>query len=166
MFFPFPFAICLSLVLLCLTVACPSCKPVCQYSWETSSLWYDFGYGELWHRVSSGMQTDIWRILSLAVPWFLWAGPSWARNLNRNGSLTCAHRCVSPPERPALSRWYSGMESCSPGSAPGTEGSQKDPVPDCSSQWLNSNLEWMDHGPCLLPYSHCLPSRKALCCCY
>jgi hypothetical protein len=30
-------------------------------------------------------------------------GPSWARNLNRSGGLTCAHRCVSTPGRPALS---------------------------------------------------------------
>ena len=42
--------------MLSLTVACPSCKPVCQYSWETSSLWEEFGYGELWHRVTSGVQ--------------------------------------------------------------------------------------------------------------
>jgi hypothetical protein len=55
MFFPLSFAIWLSLVLaglLSLTVACPSRKPVCQYSWETTSQ-EAFGYGELWHRVNS-----------------------------------------------------------------------------------------------------------------
>ena len=57
--------------MLSLTVACPSCKPVCQYSWETSSLQEELGYGELWHRVSSGVQTETRKILSLAVPWFL-----------------------------------------------------------------------------------------------
>jgi hypothetical protein len=59
------------LVLLSLTVACPSCNPVCQYYWETSFLWKEFRYGERWYWVSSGMQMEIGRILSLAVPWFL-----------------------------------------------------------------------------------------------
>jgi hypothetical protein len=35
------------------TVACPSWNPFCQYSWVISSLWKEFEYGELWHRVSS-----------------------------------------------------------------------------------------------------------------
>ena len=30
------------------------CSQVCQYSWETSSLLAGFGYGEVWHRLSSG----------------------------------------------------------------------------------------------------------------
>lgn len=30
----------------------PSCKPVCQHSWETSSLLKDFVYPELWHSIS------------------------------------------------------------------------------------------------------------------
>jgi hypothetical protein len=55
MFLPVPLTIWLSLVLtgtlLSLIVACLSCKPVCQYSWETSSLQEEVGYGELWHRV-------------------------------------------------------------------------------------------------------------------
>jgi hypothetical protein len=34
------------LVLLSLTVAFLSCKPVCQYSWETSSLWKEFRNGQ------------------------------------------------------------------------------------------------------------------------
>lgn len=59
------------MVLLSLTVACPSCKPVHQYSRENSSLWEKFGYGELWHRISSGVQMETGRILSPAVSWFL-----------------------------------------------------------------------------------------------
>ncbi|XP_031202872.1 rano class II histocompatibility antigen, D-1 beta chain-like [Mastomys coucha] len=38
--------------------ACPSYKPMCQYSWETSSLQDEIEYGELWHRVSSGVQME------------------------------------------------------------------------------------------------------------
>jgi hypothetical protein len=64
------------LVLLFLTVACPSCKPVCKYYWETNSLWEEFGYVELWHRVSSRMQTETRKILSPAVPCFLWPDDS------------------------------------------------------------------------------------------
>jgi hypothetical protein len=41
------------MVMLSFTMACSSCKPVCQHSWETSSLPVGFGYGELWHRVIS-----------------------------------------------------------------------------------------------------------------
>jgi hypothetical protein len=39
-------------------------------------------------------------------------GSSWARNLSGSGSLTCAYRCVGTPGRPALSKWYLGMEHC------------------------------------------------------
>ena len=49
-------------MLLSLTVAYPSCKPVFQYSWETSSLQEEYEYGELWHRISSGVQTQAKRI--------------------------------------------------------------------------------------------------------
>ena len=42
------------LILLSLTVTCLSYKPVCQHSWETSSLLEEFGSGKLWHRVNSG----------------------------------------------------------------------------------------------------------------
>jgi hypothetical protein len=58
MFFPLPLAIWCLLVLLSLTVACASCKPMCQYSWETSSFLDEFGYGELWHKISSGVQME------------------------------------------------------------------------------------------------------------
>jgi hypothetical protein len=47
------------LVLLFLTVAFPSCKPVCQYSWKTSSLWEKFVYGGLWYRVSYGLRQNL-----------------------------------------------------------------------------------------------------------
>ena len=36
--------------MLSLTVNCPSCKPVCRESWETSSFWEEFRYGELGYR--------------------------------------------------------------------------------------------------------------------
>ena len=65
MFFPLPLAIWCLLVLLSLTVACASCKPMCQYSWETSALCEEFVYGELWHKVSSRLQTETGRILFL-----------------------------------------------------------------------------------------------------
>ena len=55
------------------------------------------------------------------MPWRLWEGPSWARNLSRSGGLTCAHRCVSTPGKPALSWWYLGMEHCGTGSAPAAD---------------------------------------------
>jgi hypothetical protein len=42
-----------------------------QYFWETSSLWKEFGFGELWHTVSSGEKMEIGRIMFLTVPWFL-----------------------------------------------------------------------------------------------
>jgi hypothetical protein len=67
------------------------------------------------------------------MSWWLWAGPSWVRNLNQTSGLTCAHRCVSTSERPSLSWWYLGMENCGTGSAPGADGNQKDPVPGCFS---------------------------------
>ena len=45
-------------------------------SCETISLRDEFGYGGLWHRVSSRVQTETWRILSLFVLWFLWPDKS------------------------------------------------------------------------------------------
>jgi hypothetical protein len=52
-------------------MACSSCKLVCQNSWESSSFWDEFWYGELWHSVSTGVQTETRRVLSQAVPCFL-----------------------------------------------------------------------------------------------
>ena len=37
--------------------------------------------------------------------------------LGRISDLTCAHRCVGTPGRPAFSQWYLGMEHCGTGSA-------------------------------------------------
>ena len=75
MFLLLPLTIWLSLVLAGLAVyncgSTPPCKPVCQYSSETRSLWMEFGYGELWHRIRSRVQMETRKILSLAVPWFL-----------------------------------------------------------------------------------------------
>jgi hypothetical protein len=60
------------LVLLSLTMACPSCKSACQHSWGTISFPEECGYGELSHRVSSGgWETETGRILSQDVSWFL-----------------------------------------------------------------------------------------------
>jgi hypothetical protein len=57
-------------------LSCPSCKPVCQHYWEASSLWAEFGYGELWHRVSFRLQVENRRILSPVISWFLCPGGS------------------------------------------------------------------------------------------
>ena len=59
------------LVLLSRSVSCSSCKPVCQYSGVTRYILEEFGYGELWHRVSSRVQMETRRILSWTVPQFL-----------------------------------------------------------------------------------------------
>jgi hypothetical protein len=105
----------------CLWLEFPSCKHLCQYSWETSSLWEEFGCGELWHRVSSSVQTVSGRILSPAVPWFLCPEGSGRVPLSWRGALTCAHRHISTPGRPALSPQYLGMEHCGIGLALGTK---------------------------------------------
>ena len=59
------------------------------------------------------------------LSWWLWVGPSWARNLSRSVGLTYAHRCVCTSGRLALFWWYLGMELCDTGSALGTDGNQK-----------------------------------------
>jgi hypothetical protein len=85
------------LVLLSLTVACLSCKPVGQYSWETSSLWEEFRCGELWYRVSSGVQKETRRILFPTDPWFLCPeGSGWVP-LSSSGGPTCTDRPVCIP---------------------------------------------------------------------
>ena len=35
------------------------CSQVCQHSWETSSLLVVFGYGVLWHRISSWHRQEL-----------------------------------------------------------------------------------------------------------
>ena len=42
-----------------------------QHFWEISYVLGEFGYGELWYRVSSRVQTETRKILSPADPWFL-----------------------------------------------------------------------------------------------
>jgi hypothetical protein len=56
MFLPLPLAIWLSLAVS--DCGLSLCKPVCQNSWETSSFWEEFGYGDLWYKVSSGVGAD------------------------------------------------------------------------------------------------------------
>jgi hypothetical protein len=71
-------------------------------------------------RVADGNWKDPVSSSSLVlVSWWLWSGPSWARNLSTSGGFTCAHRCVGSPGRPALSQQYLGMEHCGTWSAPG-----------------------------------------------
>ena len=59
------------LTLLSLIVGFSSCKTVSQSTWVTSSLCKEFGYGELWHMVSSGVQSETGIKLSQFVPQFL-----------------------------------------------------------------------------------------------
>ena len=91
-----------------------------------------FGYGELWHRVSSVVQTQtgsnpVPGCSLVPMSWWLLGGvcPFWDRNLSRSGGLTYAHRCVSTPGREALSQWYLAMKHCGTGSASGADGNQK-----------------------------------------
>ena len=67
------------------------------------------------------VQTEMGRILSQAVPWFLYP-EGYSRT---QWCLTSAHRFVSIPGRPALSSRYLGMESSSTGSAPGAVGQDR-----------------------------------------
>jgi hypothetical protein len=88
------------------------------------------------------------RILSQAAPWFLCPEGSRQIPLSSSGGLTCVHRPVSTPGRPALSRHYLGMEHWATGSALGTDGNWKDPVP-------HSHFCTLDFG---LNTGKCLPS--------
>ena len=129
-FLHLPLPIWLSVVLaglLSLTVACPSCKSVCQNSLETTFLVIDLGMescdtgsapGHRWKNTVPGCSL---------VPVSLWllAGPSWSRYLSRSDVLTCALRCASTPERPTLSQCDLCTESCGTGSAPGIDGNRK-----------------------------------------
>jgi hypothetical protein len=70
-----------------LTVACPSCTPVCQYSWETSSLLAVFVYVVLWYRMSSGRRQKL-EGSSPRPP--LCPEGSGSVPLSSNGGPTCA----------------------------------------------------------------------------
>ena len=105
------FAICLSLMLAGLAVsdcglsllqASVSVLLEDQFSLGDIYVWRPVVQGQLWYK--DRRQKDPVPSCSLVpVSWWLWTGPSWARNLSRNSGLTCAHRCVSTPGRPALS---------------------------------------------------------------
>jgi hypothetical protein len=80
------------------------CSQVCRYSWESSSLLVVFGYGALWHNISSRCKRK-----PEAAPLFLCAeGYGWVP-LSSSGGLTCTHRLVHTPGRPAFSLLYLGM---------------------------------------------------------
>jgi hypothetical protein len=64
------------------------------------------------------VQTESRRILYQAVPFFLCPDVSWHVPWSISGGLTCAHRLVGTPRRPAFSRWCLGMERYGTGSAP------------------------------------------------
>ena len=76
----------------------------------------------VWRAVAQGQfqaQTETRRILSQAASQFLCPEVSGQVTQRRSGGLTCAHRLMSTPERPALSQWYSDIECHGTGSAPG-----------------------------------------------
>ena len=85
-----------------------------QLSLSTIWVWRTVAQGQFWAQMETGS------ILSQAAPHFLFPeGSRWVP-LSRSGGLTCAHRLVSTPGRPALSwRWYLGMEHCGTGLALG-----------------------------------------------
>jgi hypothetical protein len=126
-----------------LTVACSSCKPVCQYSWETSSLPDEFGYESCGTRSALGCTWKLkeswpWLILCSCVlralglghvfecKWWFYlyfevCQPSWETSslpvVFGYGDLW--HRIVS--------------QHYDIGSPPSTDGNQNDPVSCCSS---------------------------------
>ena len=123
MFLPLPLTIWLSLVLAGLAVsdcglsllqACVSVLLGDQFSLGGIWVWRAVAQGQLWG-ADRNQKDPVPGCSLVPVSWWLWAGPSWARNLSRSGGLTCAHRCVSTPGRPALSWQYLGMEICGTG---------------------------------------------------
>ena len=111
--------LCCQLVLLSLTVTFPSCKPVYQYSWETSFfpernwVWRAVVQDQLWG------QTETGSILYPDVSWFLCPHGSGQVLQKISGGLLCVHRCASCPGRPAFSCQYFLMEHCGTASALG-----------------------------------------------
>ena len=65
------------------------------------------------------MQKEMGRILSLAVPWFLYPEVSERLHRSRSDGLTYAHKLVHTPQRLTLSQRYLGMECFVSGSALG-----------------------------------------------
>ena len=96
-------------------------------SWETSSLREEFGYEELLHSISSGLQMETGRILSQALPWFLCPDGSVRVPLGSGilaevmalpvltGEFTLLGGYLSPD---GICIW---KEHCSTGSASGTD---------------------------------------------
>jgi hypothetical protein len=74
------------------------CSQVSQHSWETNSLWTVFGYGVLWHRISSRCR---WK--PGFCPRLLLSSCVLRLPCSRRCGLTCAHKRVHNPGRPALS---------------------------------------------------------------
>ena len=114
--------------------ACPSCKPLCQYSWEISSLWEEFVYEELCCRVSSGVQTETRRILSLAVPWSLCLGRSLLGQEfeHKWWSYLCLQVCQHSWEARSLLVLF-GYGALWQSISSWPDENQKAPVPDCFS---------------------------------
>jgi hypothetical protein len=74
---------------------------------------------------SSRVQTETWRIMSLAIPWLLCSDGSGRVLMGQDfeqkwWSYLCS-QMYSIPGRPTLSHTYLGMEHCGTGSAPGTD---------------------------------------------
>jgi hypothetical protein len=92
---------------------------------------FSLGWILLWRSVAQGYLLHADRNQEDHVPslvpvsWWLWAGASWARNLNSSAGLMCAYRCVSTSESPVFSQRYLGMEHCGTGSALGADGNWK-----------------------------------------
>jgi hypothetical protein len=116
MFLPLPLAIWLSLM--AAGLATSECGLSLLQACDTSSLGKEFGYGELWHNVSSGVQRETGRILSTAALWFLCPEDSGQVSLNTSGGLYCSLSFVSSLETSSI-LWYLGMEHCGTGSGLG-----------------------------------------------
>jgi hypothetical protein len=102
------------------------CSPVCWHSLETSSLLLVCGYGELWHRISSRCRMN----LEGSCPW-LQVDSSVLRAL----AWSLGAEVVSIPVLTGVSAFLGdqlSMEGCVTGSALGSDGNWKNPVPGCS----------------------------------
>jgi hypothetical protein len=115
MLLPLPLDIWLSLLLAGLPVS--DCGLFFLQVCETRLLQKEFGYGDLWHSVSSRVQMETGMILFEAASGILCPKASGKVPLSRSGGLTCAHRHVATLGRPAFSWWNLGMEHCGTGSA-------------------------------------------------
>ena len=95
------------LAILSLTVAFPSCKSLCLYSWEITSLLKEYKCRAHVQKEVSGTDRNqkdpvpSWSLVPVSC--LLWEGLSWARNLKRYGGLTWAHRLICTLGRPDLS---------------------------------------------------------------